>query len=147
MTTRAATTAGIGTVSNTKPLPTTENDWGKSLTGIPRVMVSATPRAIESVPRVTMKGFIPILVTASPCKSPITAPAPNVKAVASTGWTPPRNIRASTTPVKATTEPGDRSIPAVMMTNVSPIAMIPNTATERATVCRLYRLANAGLIR
>src|SRR5579872_3356875 len=45
--------------------------------------------------------------------------------------------RAINMPVKAISDPSDRSIPAVIMTMVSPIAKIPSSATLRRMFCML----------
>ena len=46
--------------------------------------------------------------------------------------------QATRTQVIAHIDPGERSIPLVMITNVSPMAIIPNMAICRVSICRLY---------
>src|SRR4051794_35173476 len=57
--------------------------------------------------------------------------------------TPCTSSSAATQPVRPSTEPTDRSMPAVRMTSSWPTAMIPKTATCRARFARLSPVRNS----
>ena len=81
---------------------------------------------MASTARVTMNGFMLSTVTAKPLKAPQAAPSSDAARDRSRRPARARAAAArSTTPVKATTEPGDRSMPPVTITKVSPIATMP----------------------
>ena len=85
------------------------------------------------VPKVTMKGAILPRVIISPLKAPAQAPtttptrtpSPNASASLWTIGSSAFMARITSAPVKARTEPTERSMPAEMMTKVIPRPIIP----------------------
>jgi hypothetical protein len=79
------------------------------------------------MPRVTINGGILALVISVPLIAP--NPTPNKAVIRSTTGTgnPIRAICATRQPEKATTDPTDRSMPPVRITNVIPIPNNPMT--------------------
>ena len=52
-------TVGTGTMSPTRPWPSTSKPGARLNTGIPSVTISAKPRAMPIIPSVAMKGGMP----------------------------------------------------------------------------------------
>ena len=71
-----------------------------------------------------MKGGRLRLAMPKPLIAPMAAPTATVRTTASGIGTPAFSRSAATTEVRPTTAPTERSIPAVMMTKVCPMAMI-----------------------
>ena len=107
------------------------------------VETSSAPRATLSMPSVAMNGAIPVSVMSSPLPTPADRADGRPDMIA--GMI--RNlllaiICAPKTPASAATAPTDRSIPAVMMTSVMPMAMIAVTAIWAPTLNRLSDVRN-----
>src|SRR5512132_3708377 len=110
---------------------------GTPRTSIPPVISSADPSAIPSVPRVTISGGTLALVMSTPS----TTPAP----IAPQLSPPTASITlAAITPEKTSTDPTDRSIPAVMITKVMPTAMISSPEASAAMLRKLNTWRTAG---
>jgi len=71
-----------------------------------------------------MRNFVTKMPAAPPVNTPNINPAPMPSGYAIMGERSSFNTTVVTTPANATTEPTERSIPAVRMTNVIPTAMI-----------------------
>ena len=97
--------------------------------GSPSVTSSATPSRAVYMPRVATNGCIFPLVMMKPFKNPIPVLTAIPNRTARSGGTE-RLVAATaiTEPESAISEPTERSIPPVIITNVMPIAMIPSTA-------------------
>ena len=108
---------------------------GTPRTSIPPVISRADPRAMPSVPRVTISGGTLALVTSTPLRTPqavpATSPAASPGRIAPQPSPPTASITlAAITPEKTSTDPTDRSIPAVMITYVMPTARTSSTAAS-----------------
>src|SRR3989442_852262 len=129
------------------PEPSAANSSVSMETGVPLVNHLAKPRAATMVPRVAMKGGMPVKAISEPLISPTIRPT---HMPASTGQTTGRSVSwgntargksdtcarlADTTAAAATTEPEDRSMPLVMMTRLTPTAMMPTTAICSTMIC------------
>ncbi len=90
----------------------------------PLVMSRPTPRSAVSVASVMMKGGKPRRLTPKAWKVPMATPNTSVMRIAAQIGKSFVSSKAMMTLAKPTTAPTDRSIPAVMMTKVSPIARI-----------------------
>jgi hypothetical protein len=101
-----------------------------------------------------MKGGIAVKAISEPLSRPISKP---IVVPASSGQTIGKSVNAGntargksdtcarladTTAAAATTEPEDRSMPLVMMTRLTPMAMMPITA-----ICRMMICSRSGFIR
>src|SRR5260370_7948669 len=75
----------------------------------------ARPRAIPSIPRVAINGTTRRVVIVRPFTKPTIPPTSTPAASAGKGGHPARTARAQVTPVRAITEPGDRSMPPLTM--------------------------------
>src|ERR1700722_2787448 len=98
---------------------------------MPLLSTSAKPRAIPSIPSVTMNGGIAALVRRNPVSAPVGDPVARQPRTP----TPKGSSRlevsiAPTTPQSARIAPTERSMPADEITNVIPIAKTPNTEVE-----------------
>src|SRR3954465_2373150 len=139
--TTATATAMItryGTCPKTRPLPIVVTSLkGTSRSSTPPVMRSAAPSDMPSVPSVTISGGIRALAMRNPLSVPhavpaaraTTRPAPIVPQLS-----PPTAFIAltETTPLNTSTAPSDRSMPAVTITNVMPVARTRRTAASVA---------------
>jgi len=115
-------------------------------TGRPPLRMSASPRAPVIMPRVTMKGATPPLVTSTPFTNPQVAPVRRPTAMGMmTGWSPGCAKVAQATPLRATTEPRERSTPPVSSTKVTPTARMPLMETCRATLVRFEAVAKLSV--
>ena len=102
-------------------------------------ITSASPRTIDSVPSVTMKGFITRPPTRiPPLVSPTAAPVASITIRVSAPPAPASAAIAASTPESATTAPTDRSTPRVRITTSWPSA---STATIAVWKPRLVRFA------
>src|SRR5439155_9134876 len=90
--------------------------------GRPCVNRSAAPRAMLIMPSVAMNGGRRPIEIKTPLPIPHTRPTDNPIVNASGIDRPAARLLAITTPENARTEPTDRSIPAVIITNVIPAA-------------------------
>ena len=113
----------------------------------PPVMICAMPSATDSVPRVTMSGGTWALATRNPLRMPQKRPtttATRRPTRATPQPSPPSDsiVLADTTDETTRTEPTDRSMPEVMMTNVIPTAMTAQIETFWATLVRLPVVRN-----
>ncbi len=138
-------TASVGICQTMLPKPTLLTmTVGTLRRSTPPVITSAMPRAIPSVPSVTMSGG----TFARATKNPLTRPHASPQAMATRAptmaepqpWPPPTAAIAlsATTPLKTRTLPTERSMPPVMMTKV-----IPTPRTARMEVfCTIPRMLN-----
>src|ERR1700730_17527702 len=118
------------------------------LPACPRVYHLATPRAVTMTPRVAMNGGMDVQAIRVPLRRPAAAPTASPAATGartgksvSDGYTAlPASEDcarlAATIAVTATTEPEDRSMPPLMITWVTPTAMMPITETCRIIATR-----------
>ena len=109
--------------------------------------MSVSPRPAESIASVTTKAGTPNQAITVPDTAPASIPTPSPAAITrSAGYGPPgtmatEDVLASdpaTTPVSATSEPTERSIPRVRITKVMPIARIPLIEVWRSTLRILF---------
>ena len=114
----------------TRPPPIASKLSSKPKIVCPLGRMNARPRAIAIAASVTMKGFIRSTVTAMPLNSPQPAPTRIPMATAAGTGTLSCIAIPATTPDKATTEPDERSMPPVMITNVWPQATIAISDVE-----------------
>src|SRR6185312_374766 len=101
---------------------------------MPPVITCARPSATERVPRVTMSAGTLATATSTPFTIPHAIPptiATTIPAAATHGPVPPipSITFADTTDANTRTEPTDRSMPDVMITNVIPTPSTAQTAT------------------
>jgi hypothetical protein len=120
---------------------------GTPRTSMPPVISRADPRAMPSVPRVTISGGTLALVMSTPLRTPqavpATSPAASPATIAPQPSPPTASITlAAITPEKTSTDPTDRSIPAVMITKVMPTAMISSPEASAAMLRKLNTVAN-----
>src|SRR3954467_1826624 len=113
-------------------------DVGTDRTSMPPVMTWASPSATDRVPRVTISGGIFALATRKPLIVPQARPLTSAAAMPTMAVpqpSPPIDSMtlAATTLENTRTDPTDRSMPEVMMTNVMPT---PSTA-QTATFCEI----------
>src|SRR3984957_10295824 len=111
---------------------------------MPLLSTSAKPRAIPSIPSVTMNGGIAALVTRKPFSAPVSDPvARQPRTPIHQGSSTLEASIAPTTPESASIDPTERSMPADEMTNVMPIANVPNTDVESRMLRMLETERNA----
>jgi len=142
MTIATATVIRIGTgIVRSSPWPSQRNSGGTPDTATASVVMFAMPRATLIVPSVAMNGVISATVIMKPLISPQTAPTamPATIAMGIATWESTMS-RVATTPAKAATAPTERSIPAVMITMVIPMATIAVTAVCVPTLRRLWEV-------
>ena len=131
--TAAATTTSQGIWPNIWPVPTSSTSFvGTLRTSIPPVMMRASPRDMPRVPSVTTKGGTRASVISSPLIKPQASPPASAttspRMITPQPLPPTASIAlAETTPANTSTDPTDRSIPAVMITNVAPTDRISST--------------------
>ena len=99
------------------------NEAGKPNTALESEIISVTPRKIACVPRVMINGCRPVTLISKPLIKPKNAPSKTPSRTAKIGFTPATMSWAVIIPVRATTEPTERSIPAIKMAKNSPIAI------------------------
>src|SRR2546430_677473 len=124
------------------PLAMSLNDWGSGWMVLAFVNTSTMPRAMPSMPSVTMNGGRLAYATRAPLTSPAATATASPARIASGIGTPWKSSSAATQPDSPSTDPTDRSIPAVRMTSSWPIAMMPKMATWRARLDRLLAVRN-----
>ena len=149
------TGSGSGKPKTLKLLPNQVKLSLSSATGWPCVYHLATPRADTIMPSVAMKGGISVLAMMTPLSSPATNPT----ASPMQDWPDRRYVGerridgacellavcaklAATMAISPTIEPEERSTPPVMITWVTPTAMMPMTDTCRMMIesrCLLAR--------
>src|ERR1700674_5710474 len=95
------------------------------------------------IPRVTTNAGRPKRAIRVPEKRPITIPA-NIARTMGTGIGKCSRPRPNKTPVKPATEPTERSIPPINITNVIPIATMPTTTDWSRTFQRLLEVRKCG---
>jgi hypothetical protein len=111
-----------GIWSNARPVPIVVMSLnGTSRSSTPPVITSEAPRAIPSVPSVTTKAGIFALAMRNPLIRPQASPPASATArptKITPQLSPPTAFIAfaETTPLKTSTAPTDRSMPAVMIT-------------------------------
>ena len=120
---------------------------GTPRTSIPPVISSADPSAMPRVPRVTISGGTLALVIRTPLTTPqavpATRPATSPTPIAPHPPPPTASITlAAMTPENTSTDPTERSIPAVMITKVMPTAMISSPEASAAMLRKLNTVAN-----
>ena len=136
---------GTGTPRIELP-PMTENESGRLKIGLPDVMTSAIPLAILIIARVDMNGGILIrLVIRIPFAIPHTAPA-RIPITIETGRFHPSTFKNTpvTTPLRAATEPTERSMPPVKITYDIPTDTIPMIDTCRNTLSTFLTVKKYG---
>src|ERR1700677_3581297 len=105
---------------------------------MPLLSTSAKPRAIPSIPSVTMNGGIAALVTRKPLSAPVSAPIARQPRTPTHQGRSKLEVRiAPATPESASIDPTERSMPADEITNVIPIAKTPNTEDESGRLRQL----------
>jgi len=128
------------------PCPIKKKLSGRPIIGHPFVIADANPLAAVRVPKVIIKGGTLSLVTNKPCVSPIREEIIKTTIIAKGTAIPLFIKRATSTPIRATNDPTERSIPPVMITRVSPTAKSPYIATCLAIVWRLKGFKKRGFI-
>ena len=108
--------------------------------------MKASPRAIASTASVTMNGVMFSAVTAKALKAPHRAPSPMPARKEGMTPQPACNARPHTTPVSATTDPVERSMPPVTITKVSPTATMPMRELASRMDSRLAAVRNCGVV-
>ena len=89
--------------------------------GRPFVITRVVPRPTASMAKVAMKEGILTRDTRSPLTAPASIPTPRPPRIPTMGGTPTHLISAAViAPPKASIDPGDKSIPPVRITKVSP---------------------------
>src|SRR4051812_13714873 len=127
-----------GTWPKTRPLPIVLTSLnGTSRSSTPPVIRSAAPSDMPSVPSVTISGGTRAWAVRTPFSAPHARPAssaPPRPTKIVTQLPPPSLFIAltATTPLNTSTAPTDRSMPAVMITNVMPVASTSRTAASVA---------------
>ena len=86
----------------------------------PEVMTLANPRPASIMISVVMNGCSPRMETNAPLMQPTPRPMSSARKIASHTLTPEASICMAT----AITEPTERSMPAVEITNVMPVAIM-----------------------
>jgi hypothetical protein len=125
-----------GIWSNSRPVPIVSMSLiGTSRSSTPPVMRSAKPSAMPNVPSVTISAGIRALATRKPLITPQPSPEPSAAPRPSRivpQLSPPTAFisLAEMTPLNTRTAPIERSIPAVMITNVIPTARTSSTAAS-----------------
>jgi hypothetical protein len=93
-------------------------------------LMCVSANAMFSVPRVTMNGGSRSRVTSPPLRTPNPVATSRPMAIASSGGTPPSTASfVMKIDDSAMTAPHDRSMPAVRMISVWPMASVPTTIT------------------
>ncbi len=90
-----------------------------------------------SIPRVVINGFTFAFVITIPLTAPSIVPKAIPRRTPARGETPSYIIRAANIPLTAIREPTERSIPPVIITIVTPIAIMPMVDILRITLNRL----------
>src|SRR5260370_10463667 len=129
ITTRANATTKIAGAPNKVAVPKALNSFGNSNKVRASVTSRAAPRATFNMPRVTMKEGTLQKLTINPFMNPQPIPTAilvKTASVIATGTGSDSTFRTSpaTIALKANTEPTERSIPPIKITNVIPIAII-----------------------
>src|SRR5664280_2374272 len=119
-------TTRYGTQLSTKPLAICSKPSLTLNTGAPLLKISAAPRNMIMEAKVAMNGGMSPLATLNPLNAPIAAPTRTGARIATARACSPGWARlAAITPVKATMEPTDRSMPPDRITNIMPVARMP----------------------
>ncbi len=128
---------GTGTPAALAPA-SAANPSGRSQIGRPSVKRNAAPRQMVISASVAMNGVMLTLVMSTPAaapeKAPIPSPARRAAGRATASGTCQCSRAVVMTPVKATTDPTERSIPAVRITKVIPAAMMAMIDVWRETL-------------
>jgi len=90
----------------------------------PEVMTLANPRPASIMISVVMNGCSPRMETNAPLMQPTPRPMSSARKIASHTLTPEVSICMAAAPATAITEPTERSMPAVEITNVMPVAIM-----------------------
>src|SRR5882757_8895064 len=115
---------------------------------------SAAPSAAPNEPSVTTSGGMRALAISSPLSRPHAVPDTTATSSPTMIGPQPSLVGSPLTPnvfsvlpaimlAKISTEPTDRSMPAVMITNVMPTDRINSTDVSISVVCALNRVGNA----
>src|SRR5262245_61961353 len=140
-----ATTAKIHSRFGTpriEPLAMSLNAAGNGWIVLALVNTSTTPRAIPSMPSVTMNGGRLAYETSAPFTRPAATASTMPPRIATGMGTPWMSNSAVAHPDRPSTDPTDRSMPAVRITSSWPTAMMPKMATWRARLARLLPVRN-----
>ena len=89
-----------------------------------RLTTKASPRARKSPASEAMNGWTSKYCTRTPMSRPIAAPPRMIAGITTAAGWPAASRSAQRMPVKAITEPTERSMPPVTMTKVIPTARI-----------------------
>ncbi len=154
--TATASSTRLGTTPSEVPEPRVlARAEGTVRTSTPSVISCAAPRAAPNEPRVTISAGIRALAISRPLTRP-QAPPPSRETTRPAAITPqpasvasPPGLSASmvfapTTPANTSTEPTDRSMPAVMITKVIPTASTSSTDASISRVCAVNRVRKAS---
>ena len=93
-----------------------------------------------------MNGGILTMAISTPVRPPRKAPSPNMTRTPSAGFIPPLIRSNATTVMSAAAEPTERSIPALVITNVIPTAMTMMNDAWVRMLTKLVSEAKRGLI-
>ena len=96
--------------------------------------------------RVAMNACSLPFVTRSPLTAPSTVPIARARSMAAPAGTPLEIMPAQSTVLKARTEPTDRSMASVRMTQVMPKAISPLIEDWRSRDKKLLPVRNSGLM-
>ena len=114
--------------------------------GFPFMKIMVMPRNAVMVISVAMKGCRRPLVTSVPLIMPKQVPMASVRSIAIPTGMPPLIKVAQNAMVRASTDPTDRSMPPVRMTQVMPNAMKPLMEDCLTSDMKLSIVRNCGLM-
>ena len=106
--------------------------------------MAAALRATSIMPRVVMNGGMPPAVVTRPFTAPSATPRPMPASAATGPGAPCTSRSAVTSPHSASSDPTDRSMPAEMMTKVSPMPRMALMADCCPTFSRLSGVRKCG---
>ena len=90
----------------------------------PEVITLARPRPASIIINVVMNGWSPRIETSAPLMQPMARPMSSERRMTIQTLTPADSSCIAAAPATAMTEPTDRSIPAVEITSVMPVAIM-----------------------
>src|SRR5882672_6508661 len=126
------------------PLPSSSKASGRPVIGRPSVYTSVAPRKMVSPPRVAMNGARRAYPTNTPLNKPSKAPTTSAAIIASAGGHSATENPAASAPLKASTDPTERSIPPARITVVIPKASRALTEICRRTLIRFVVARKVG---
>ena len=110
------------------------------------LIVRAIPRATIIVPRVAMNGGSLSLVINNPFNKPFAIPTNKPITILSHKGTPAMAAMTETVPESAMIDPMDKSMPPVMIANVTPIPMIVTALVCKARLSTLRIVKKFGAV-